>query len=68
DAEGLTANDMARDRRRRVGKLFRREVLRTAVIGKLEAGWSPEQIADRLKIEPADPALSAAGYRCLVSS
>jgi IS30 family transposase len=55
DADGywaLTANDMARDRRRRVGKLFRREDLRIAVIGKLEAGWSPEQIAGRLKIEP----------------
>ncbi len=54
DADGywaMTANDMARDRRR-VGKLFRREDLRTAVIGKLEAGWSPEQIAGRLKIEP----------------
>ncbi|MCR4266303.1 IS30 family transposase [Nitratireductor sp. ZSWI3] len=32
----MTANDMARDRRRRVGRLFRREDLRTAVIGKLE--------------------------------
>jgi len=56
DAEGywaMTANDMARDRRRRIGKLFRREDLRNEVIGKLESGWSPEQIAGRLKIEPA---------------
>jgi IS30 family transposase len=48
----MTANDMARDRRRRIGKLHRRMDLRTAVIDKLIDGWSPEQIAGRLKIEP----------------
>ncbi|WP_297579053.1 IS30 family transposase [Roseibium sp.] len=56
DADGyraMTASEMARDRRRRIGKLHRRRDLRTAVIAKLRDGWSPEQIAGRLKIEPS---------------
>ncbi|GGA64293.1 IS30 family transposase [Pelagibacterium lentulum] len=54
EAEGywaVLANDMTRDRRRRVGKLHRSHALRHAVISKLEDGWSPEQIAGRLRIE-----------------
>lgn len=55
DADGywpMTANDIARDRRRRSGKLYRFEALRRDVIKRLKNGWTPEQIAGRLKIEP----------------
>ena len=59
EAEGywaMTANNMARDRRRRSGKLHRRFDLRLAVINRLEAGWSPEEIAGRLSVEPGTEA------------
>ncbi|WVX51601.1 IS30 family transposase ISRssp4 (plasmid) [Roseobacter fucihabitans] len=36
-------------------KLEQHEDLRNEVIGKLKDGWSPEQIAGRLKIEPRAP-------------
>ena len=55
DADGywpMPANDIARDRRRRSGKLYRFEALRRDVIQRLKNGWTPEQIAGRLKIEP----------------
>ena len=48
----IAANEMARDRRRRVGKLYRCDDLRMSVINRLKEGWSPEQIAGRLKVEP----------------
>lgn len=42
------ADDIARERRRRLRKLRRHPHLRTEVINKLKARWSPEQIAGRL--------------------
>ena len=45
----LTAQDSARRRRRRQRKLVRDAPLRGHVVEKLELGWSPEQIAGRLK-------------------
>ena len=54
-AEGywpLTAQDLAVRRRRAGAKLERHAELREAVIDRLRAGWSPEQIAGRLGVEP----------------
>lgn len=54
-AEGywpLTAQDLAVRRRRASVKLERHAELRCAVIDHLRAGWSPEQIAGRLGVEP----------------
>ena len=48
----LTAHSIATDRYRRRCKLVRDDALRSAVIDRLKEGWSPEQIAGRLKIEP----------------
>jgi len=42
------ADDIAKERRRRLRKLRRHPHLRRMVIEKLEAYWSPEQIAGRL--------------------
>ena len=42
------ADDIARERRRRLRKLRRHPHLRTEVINRLKARWSPEQIAGRL--------------------
>jgi len=42
------ADDIAKERRRRLRKLRRNPHLRSMVIEKLEAYWSPEQIAGRL--------------------
>lgn len=42
------ADDLAWSRRWRGSKLDRRDDLRNAVLGRLEAGWSPEQVAARL--------------------
>ena len=47
----MTANDVAGRRRKRLWKLVRNPELRTAVIDRLKAGWSPEQIAGRLCYE-----------------
>lgn len=44
------------ERRARQAKLIRNSALREAVIDRLEHGWSPEQIAGRLRIEPDAPA------------
>ena len=49
----LTAQDLAMRRRRASAKLERNADLRDAVVDRLQAGWSPEQIAGRLKVEPA---------------
>ena len=57
-AEGywpLTAQDLAARRRRTGAKLEWHAELRNAVVEKLRAGWSPEQIAGRLGVEPAAP-------------
>jgi transposase, IS30 family len=50
----LTAQDRARQRRQRLSKLRRHEVLRCYVIDKLERCWSPEQIAGRLRLDTAN--------------
>jgi transposase, IS30 family len=50
----LTAQDLARRRRQRRRKLAADETLRAHVVGRLEAGWSPPQIAGRLKQEAPD--------------
>jgi transposase, IS30 family len=48
----VTAQGLAEKRRRSYRKLHRYPLLREAVIGRLQAGWSPEQISGRLRIEP----------------
>lgn len=41
----------ARRRRRRTARLIRHKALREYVLSRLRLGWSPEQIAGRLKLE-----------------
>ena len=53
---GKIAGDIAAERRARQAKLVRNPTLCAAVIDGLEHGWSPEQIAGRLRIEPDAPA------------
>ena len=48
----MTADGYARTRRSRQAKLTLRAALRDHVIAKLRDGWSPQQIAGRLKCEP----------------
>ena len=48
---GMLAQKSTTDRRARRRKLVRIPELREAVIGWLHEGWSPEQIAGRLKLE-----------------
>lgn len=48
---GMSAQRSAAERRSRRRKLVRIPELRDAVIGRLQTGWSPEQIAGRLKFE-----------------
>src|SRR5919206_3213211 len=50
----LTAQDLARRRRQRRRKLAADEGSRAHVTERLEAGWSPQRIAGRLKHEQAD--------------
>ena len=50
----LNAQDLARRRRQRRRKLAAGDALRAHVVGRLEDGWSPQQIAGRLKREPTD--------------
>ena len=50
----LNAQDLARRRRQRGRKLAADEGLRTHVVERLKAGWSPQQIAGRLKRDEAD--------------
>ena len=52
----LTAHDLARRRRQRRRKLIADDGLRAHVVGRLEAGWSPQQIAGRLRRETPDRA------------
>lgn len=47
----MTAQDMARDRRARQRKLIRFQPLRFAVVDRLHHGWSPQQIAGRMRLE-----------------
>ncbi|MEP5631019.1 MAG: IS30 family transposase [Tateyamaria sp.] len=47
----MTAQKSASERRARRRKLVRIPELREAVIDRLQEGWSPEQIAGRLKLE-----------------
>ncbi|MBB3712005.1 IS30 family transposase [Limimaricola variabilis] len=48
---GMLAQKRAAERRHRRRKLIRMTALREAVIDRLKAGWSPEQIAGRLRFE-----------------
>ena len=48
---GMLAQKQAAERRHRRRKLIRMIALREAVIDRLKAGWSPEQIAGRLRFE-----------------
>ena len=48
---GMVAHDMASTRRRRRRKLIRLPSLMVAIVDRLRAGWSPEQIAGRLRRE-----------------
>ena len=45
---GMVAHDMASARRRRRRKLVRLPSLMVAIVDRLRAGWSPEQIARRV--------------------
>src|SRR4051812_37527452 len=47
----LNAQDLARGRRQRRRKLAADDALRAHVVGRLRDGWSPQQIAGRLKQE-----------------
>ncbi len=47
----VTAQDLARARRQRLAKLARHEELLAHVVDRLRAGWSPQQIAGRLRQE-----------------
>jgi transposase, IS30 family len=47
----LTAQDLARQRRQRRRKLAADDTLRKQVVERLRAGWSPQQIAGRLRHE-----------------
>src|SRR4051794_19540671 len=50
----LNAQDLARRRRQRRRELAADDALRAHVVGRLRDGWSPRQIAGRLKREPTD--------------
>lgn len=52
---GTIADELTRERRRRLRKLRRHPDLRAEVISQLEARWSPEQIAGRLLSEGISP-------------
>ncbi|MDH6298118.1 IS30 family transposase (plasmid) [Agrobacterium salinitolerans] len=52
---GTIADELRRERRRRLRKLRRHADLRAEVISQLEARWSPEQIAGRLLSEGISP-------------
>jgi len=47
----VTAQELARTRRQRLAKLARHEELLAHVMDRLRAGWSPQQIAGRLRQE-----------------
>jgi len=54
----LTAQDKARNRRIKLTKLMQHIELRDAVIEQLKVGWSPEQIAGRLRLDDSDLTIS----------
>src|SRR3954463_4169161 len=54
----LNAQDLARRRRQRRRKLAADPALREHVVERLQAGWSPQQIARRLKTEQTDDGAS----------
>ncbi|MGF6160426.1 IS30 family transposase [Ensifer sp. KUDG1] len=47
----VTANEMARDRRAKLRKLARFAHVRRSVIERIMHGWSPQQIAGRMRLE-----------------
>jgi IS30 family transposase len=47
----VTADEYAKQRRKHQSKLLKFRELRDAVVDRLKAGWSPEQIAGRLRFE-----------------
>jgi len=47
----VTAHDMACERRARLRKLMRFSRVRQSVIDRIKHGWSPEQIAGRMRLE-----------------
>lgn len=47
----VTANDIARERRTRLRKLMRFSDVRQSVIDRILHGWSPQQIAGRMRLE-----------------
>ena len=53
-----SADRIALSRRRRSSKLERLNLLGTAVRDRLAMGWSPEQIAGRLKLEGSEHTIS----------
>ncbi len=52
---GTIADDMSKERRRRLRKLRRHPQLRDLIIDRLRAKWSPEQIAGRLLTDGISP-------------
>ncbi len=61
----VTAQDQALARRRRLAKLARHADLLAQVVDRLRAGWSPQQIAGRLRLDEASGADGEAiGRRC----
>ncbi len=59
----VTAQDQALARRRRLAKLARHKDLLAHVVDRLRAGWSPQQIAGRLRLDEANGADGRAGKR-----
>ena len=64
----LTAQDLARRRRQRRRKLAADEGLRAHVVERLEAGWSPQQIAGRLTREAPETDHPSATRRSTATS
>lgn len=52
---GTFADDLRKERRRRLRKLRRHPPLRDLIIDRLKAKWSPEQIAGRLLTDGTSP-------------
>ena len=59
----VTAQDQALARERRLAKLARHEDLLAHVVDRLRAGWSPPQIAGRLRLDGVSGADGKAGRR-----
>lgn len=55
---GVLAQKLALDRRARHRKLVRHPDLRKWIVRCLKAGWSPEQISGRMRLEGAVPRAS----------